>query len=257
MPKDKEKDTDKKKKKEAKAAKEDKEEASEPKEEDKAEDDESEKEEAPKRRKRKRKEPKGSTMMDKLWNLITLGIAGGLMYCRYNGIPVPYVDDFILYMKGQAGLGGSGAQRHDAHSTLADVKDGKAIVLEDLLMQLNRFCGSRGRCSDDYWEALPNVAIGLKRGPGTWDRKPLKKAKAQEIDDILAKMAKQPSARKLPNWKALRDISKELFDVTPKSMKPSLASKLAYESKTPPAAGSAEPEEEEKKPKDDIVVDDL
>lgn len=254
MPKDKEKDGEKKKKKEAKAAKEDKEEASEPKE----EDEESEKEEeAPKRRKRKRKEPKGSSMMDKLWNLLTLGIAGALMYCRYNGIAVPYVDDFILYMKGQAGLGGgSGAPRHDAHSTLSDVQGGKAIVLEDFLMQLNRFCGSRARCTDEYWEALPDVAEGLKRGPGTWDRKPLQKAKAQEIDDILAKMSKQASARKLLAWKALRSISKELFDVTPKSMKPSLASKLAYDSKTPPVGG-VEPEEETKKKEDDIVVDDL
>eukprot|EP00931_Biecheleriopsis_adriatica_P054339 TRINITY_DN31969_c0_g1_i1.p1 TRINITY_DN31969_c0_g1~~TRINITY_DN31969_c0_g1_i1.p1 ORF type:complete len:210 (-),score=38.08 TRINITY_DN31969_c0_g1_i1:69-698(-) len=197
--------------------------------------------------------PKKGWLDGMVGNLFFFAIAGGIGYCRYHSIKIPILDDFIIKMRG--GGGGPGAPVHSASSTLSDARAGKAIVLEDLLMQMNQYCGRRGACSEEYWEALPTVAAAIKMGPGTWDRKPLKKAKASEIDELLVKVARRPEAAKLETWKALRSISKELYDVTPKSMKLSLASKIEMESASPPTKSSAAKEEVEVE--DETPVDDL
>ncbi|CAL1139110.1 unnamed protein product [Cladocopium goreaui] len=178
-------------------------------------------------------------------NLLFLAIAAGIGYCRYNQINIPILDDFLrkaLY--GDAA--GGGGMGDEVVNSLADARAGKPIAVSDVLGQMNRYC-RRGKCNDDYWEALPEVAKALKMGPGTWDRKPLKK-------DILVKVAEQPQARTEAVWAALRIVSKELLDVTPKSMKESLASRVALKSAKPPE-GSATPEPE--KEEEEIVVDDL
>eukprot|EP00440_Ansanella_granifera_P024338 gb/GFBE01026439.1/.p1 GENE.gb/GFBE01026439.1/~~gb/GFBE01026439.1/.p1 ORF type:complete len:208 (+),score=55.97 gb/GFBE01026439.1/:1-624(+) len=184
-------------------------------------------------------------------NLLFLAIAGGIGYCRYHGIQVPILDNLILKLKGSAGVGGGYVD--EAAKSFSDAKAGKSIAVTDLLTQLNRYCGRRGACTEEYWEALPDVASALKMGPGTWDRKPLKKAQASEIDELLVKLAKRPEATSLTTWKALRSMSKEVFDVAPKSMKQSLACRLELESATPPTK-SAAPEKVEV---EEIVVDDL
>merc|ERR1712107_129598 len=88
---------------------------------------------------------------------------------------------------------------------------------------------------------------------GTWDRKPLKKAKASEIDDLLAKLAGRPEAQKKVTWDALRAMAKELSDSSPKSLKNNLASMKALKDKNPPTGKPAEPEPEEEQ----VAVDDL
>merc|ERR1712048_807791 len=106
-----------------------------------------------------------------------------------------------------------------------------------------------------YWEGLPTVVAALKRGPGTWDRKPMKKDKAYDVDEILAKMAGRPEASKQATWDALRTISKELLDVSPKSLKNNLASRIALKNAKPPASGGNTPPPEEDEPPP--FVDDL
>merc|ERR1712107_230945 len=83
---------------------------------------------------------------------------------------------------------------------------------------------------------------------GTWDRKPLKKAKTSEIDDLLAKLAGRPEAQKKVTWDALRAIAKELSDSSPKSLKNNLASMKALKDKNPPTGKPAEPEPVEEEP---------
>ncbi|CAE7189585.1 unnamed protein product [Symbiodinium sp. CCMP2456] len=172
-------------------------------------------------------------------------------YCRYHQIPIPILDDLVrkaLY--GGAGGGGGGAD--EVLTSFSDAKAGKAIArasAENL----------RGKCTEDYWvawpallhglgafEAIPKVAEALKKGPGTWDRKPLKKAKANELDGLLAKLAERPEARSDAVWAALRTMSKELLDVTPKSMRESLASRVALKSTKPPDGKPVVEEEPEK-----------
>ncbi|CAK8991533.1 Hypothetical protein (Fragment) [Durusdinium trenchii] len=152
-------------------------------------------------------------------------------YCRYNQINIPILDDFIrkaLY--GDAG--GGGGVGDEVANSMADARAGKPIAVSDVLGQMNRYC-RRGKCNDDYWEALPDVAKALKMGPGTWDRKPLKK--------------EPPRSEAV--WSALRIVSKELLDVTPKSMKESLASRVALKSSKPPEGSvTPEPEKEEEAP---------
>merc|ERR1719454_2479280 len=114
---------------------------------------------------------------------------------------------------------------------------------------MRRYCGRWARCSSEYWEALPDVAKALKNGPGTWDRKKLKNTMARDIDSMLVKVAEKPEARQKANWEALRAISKELFDVTPKSMKESLACRAALKSPTPPAGPTTTAEAP---PEDDV-----
>merc|ERR1719356_97069 len=154
--------------------------------------------------------------MFSLSNLFSLVILGGIGYCRYNHIQIPILDDLVSKVHQMIGMGGGGGSQRapDAYSTLAEARNGKPMVLDDLSMQLSRYCGRYGKCTSDYWEAFPDVANALKRGPGTWDRKPLKKDKASDIDDMLTKVAGRPEARKQFTWDALRSISKELFDVS-------------------------------------------
>merc|ERR1712151_1463091 len=153
------------------------------------------------------------------------------------------------------GGGGGGPRAPDARSTLADAHNGKPMVLDDLSMQLGRFCGRQGKCTSEYWDELPTVATALKRGPGTWDRKPLKKDKAFDIDEILAKMAGRPEASKQATWDALRALSKELLDSSPKSLKNNLASRIALKNTKAPASSGQAPQKEEEE--DPPFVDDL
>merc|ERR1712151_1379960 len=194
-------------------------------------------------------------------NLVFFLIAGGIGYCRYNLIRVPVLDDLLQKFWGQmrGPGGGYSAPVHDASSTLTDALAGKPMAVEDLLMQVNRFCGKKGACTKEYWDKMPDVAAAVKRGPGTWDRKKLKKTSAQELDEILGNMARRPQARKRVVWNALRSLAKELFDVTPKSMKESMASKVAIMDSTSPPEGFSEGQAEVEVEDDpnDIVVDNL
>mmetsp|Transcript_45416 Transcript_45416/g.101525 ORF Transcript_45416/g.101525 Transcript_45416/m.101525 type:complete len:210 (-) Transcript_45416:96-725(-) len=203
---------------------------------------------------KKKSAPKGF-LDGQLGNIVFLAIAAGIGYCRYHQIPIPILDDLVrkaLY--GGSGGGGAGGA-DEVLTSFADAKAGKPIATSDLLGQIQRFCGSRGKCTEDYWEAIPKVAEALKKGPGTWDRKPLKKAKANELDGLLVKLAERPEARSEAVWTALRSMSKELLDVTPKSMKESLASRVTLKSSKPP---DGMPVEEEPEPeKEEVAVDDL
>lgn len=162
------------------------------------------------------------------------------------------MDDAILALRGDSG-GGAGSSPADASWSLDAVRAGKSMAVNDIMPQMSRYCGRWGKCTAEYWEALPGVAVVLKSGPGTWDRKPLKKAEAKDIDNIITKVAGRPEARQKANWDALRVISKELLDVTPKSMKESLACRAALKSPTPPAGPLTTAEE----PEDDVASDDL
>lgn len=224
------------------------------------ENDEDEDRAVPKEEKKKKKSSKKSKSSSSSgWldgtfaNIFFFALAGGIGYCRYYGIKVPVLDDFILQLRGESFGGGAGGSAADASWSLDAVRAGKAMAVNDLMPQMSRYCGRWGKCSAEYWEELPNVAAVLKSGPGTWDRKPLKKAEAKDIDGIIAKVAGRPEARQKANWDALRAISKELFDVTPKSMKESLACRAALKSPTPPAGPTTTAEV----PEDDVVVDDL
>merc|ERR1712218_174733 len=65
-----------------------------------------------------------------------------------------------------------------AEKTMKDVQAGKSIDLMDFSLQLHHFCGKgakSGACPEYLTEAGA-VAKAVKSGPGTWDRKPLKKA---------------------------------------------------------------------------------
>lgn len=210
-------------------------------------------EEVPKVQK-KRKKPRKPIKDDGSWfslgNLCCMVILGGIGYCRYNGITIPVLDSLLS----EFGMRGGGGERApDASSTLADARDGKAMVLDDLSMQLSRFCGRQGKCTKEYWEALPTVAKSLQQGPGTWDRKPMKKNQAYDLDEMLAMVAKRPEARKKVTWDALRSISKELYDSSPKSLKKNLESRMVLKDAKPPA-GPTEPQEEEEEvfPVDDL-----
>ncbi|CAE7943904.1 unnamed protein product [Symbiodinium sp. KB8] len=201
----------------------------------------------------KKKAEKKGFLDGQIGNIFFLTIAAGIGYCRYHQIPIPILDDLVrkaLY--GGAGGGGGGAD--EVLGSFSDAKAGKAIATSDLLGQIQRFCGSRGKCTEDYWEAIPKVAEALKKGPGTWDRKPMKKAKANELDGLLVKLAERPEARSDAVWAALRTMSKELLDVTPKSMKESLASRVALKSTKPP---DGKPVVEEEPEKEEVIVDDL
>jgi len=211
------------------------------------------KEEKDKKKKKPSKKPKSAGWLDgTLANIFFLALAGGIGYCRYYGIKVPVLDDFILSLRGESG-GGAGSSPADASWSLDAVRAGKSMAVNDIMPQMSRYCGRWGKCSAEYWEELPGVAAVLKSGPGTWDRKPLKKAEARDIDSIITKVAGRPEARQKANWDALRAISKELFDVTPKSMKESLACRAALKSPTPPAGPTTTAEA----PEDDVVMDDL
>lgn len=201
----------------------------------------------------KKKAEKKGFLDGQIGNIFFLTIAAGIGYCRYHQIPIPILDDLVrkaLY--GGAGGGGGGAD--EVLGSFSDAKAGKAIATSDLLGQIQRFCGSRGKSTEDYWEAIPKVAEALKKGPGTWDRKPMKKAKANELDGLLVKLAERPEARSDAVWAALRTMSKELLDVTPKSMKESLASRVALKSTKPP---DGKPVVEEEPEKEEVIVDDL
>mmetsp|Transcript_47553 Transcript_47553/g.113140 ORF Transcript_47553/g.113140 Transcript_47553/m.113140 type:complete len:207 (-) Transcript_47553:65-685(-) len=200
---------------------------------------------------KRKAESKGGGLFD-VWNLLFLAIAGGIGYCRYNQIQIPILDDLIR--KALYGEGGGGGMGDEVGNSLADARDGKPIAVTDVLGQMNRHC-RRGKCSEDYWEALPEVAAALKKGPGTWDRKPLKKEKARELDEMLTKVAQQPQARSGAVWGALRTVAKELLDVTPKSMKESLASRKVLKSTQPPEGSAAAPEPEPEE--EEVAVDDL
>eukprot|EP00409_Alexandrium_fundyense_P005858 CAMPEP_0185905760 /NCGR_PEP_ID=MMETSP0196C-20130402/4900_1 /TAXON_ID=2932 /ORGANISM="Alexandrium fundyense, Strain CCMP1719" /LENGTH=122 /DNA_ID=CAMNT_0028625351 /DNA_START=81 /DNA_END=449 /DNA_ORIENTATION=- len=104
---------------------------------------------------------------------------------------------------------------------MEDAAEGQPIVLIDVLVQLRHFCGenAKGSCSE-WLAALPKVATAVGKGPGTWDRKPLQKAKALELDGLLAAVASLTEAEQ--HMSSIRTIGKELLDAAPKSVKKTL-----------------------------------
>merc|ERR1712125_273421 len=86
-------------------------------------------------------------------NLFFLLVAGGIGYCRYNGIQIPVLDDLIqkVYtnvLGAKYGGGGGAPPRDDAASTLANARAGKPMAVEELVDQLNQFC-RRGGCTKE------------------------------------------------------------------------------------------------------------
>merc|ERR1712008_631269 len=97
-------------------------------------------------------------------NILCLALAGGIAYCRYNSIAIPVLDDIIAKAQSALGIGGGGGGPvHDAKTTLADAEAGKVMAVEDLLLQLNKFCGRKGSCTEEYWNAVPTVTEAVKR----------------------------------------------------------------------------------------------
>jgi len=84
----------------------------------------------------------------------------------------------------------------------------------------------RRSCST-FIEAAPSLAGALRKGPGTWNRKPLKKKEATEFDNLLSGVAQMPEVEDVR--KDLQSIAKELKDMTPKSLKATLTSPKAFE----------------------------
>ncbi|CAE8718074.1 unnamed protein product [Polarella glacialis] len=151
-----------------------------------------------------------------------------LAVLRCCDVPVPFVDDAIARIKlvlhppevpPEAGS--------DVAATMAAAWAGQPMVFDDLLFQLRHYCAEGGGGSCTEWlEAVPLVAAAVRRGPGTWDRKPLKKAKTLELDRLLASVNSRSDASAKVR-QALRAIGEELLDVAPKSIKKDL---LAWDS---------------------------
>jgi len=108
-------------------------------------------------------------------------------------------------------------------SLMKDVRAGKSIDLMDFSLQLHHFCGkgaASGACKDYLSEAV-EVAKAVKSGPGTWDRKPLKKAAAKELDKLLFDVASRSEAKSA--LESLKGLAKEFVDNCPKSIKADLS----------------------------------
>merc|ERR1712048_807684 len=147
MGENKEKDADSSKKKTSKKEKEEEEEK-------KEEAESSSEDEAPtkfvqtKRIKNKKQMRKDESMFT-LSNLFSAIILGAIGYCRYHQIRIPVLDDLVAKVHQTLGIGGGGGgdRRPTADSTLTDARNGKPLVLDDLSMQLSRYCGRYGKCT--------------------------------------------------------------------------------------------------------------
>eukprot|EP00747_Dinoflagellata_sp_TGD_P169151 gnl/TRDRNA2_/TRDRNA2_197356_c0_seq1.p1 gnl/TRDRNA2_/TRDRNA2_197356_c0~~gnl/TRDRNA2_/TRDRNA2_197356_c0_seq1.p1 ORF type:complete len:222 (+),score=51.82 gnl/TRDRNA2_/TRDRNA2_197356_c0_seq1:65-667(+) len=158
-------------------------------------------------------------------SLLLVAVAIAVM--RFNGIPVPLVDNLIAKVKQDLWPApkplGPG---EDVEATMKEVRAGKAIVLNDVLYQLKHFChlDGKGDCSE-WLEALPQVAASVRMGPGTWDRKAFPKAKTLELDKLLGSVVSMSAVADNPKRQEhLRVIMKYLVDSAPKKLKGTLMS---------------------------------
>mmetsp|Transcript_37879 Transcript_37879/g.108914 ORF Transcript_37879/g.108914 Transcript_37879/m.108914 type:complete len:223 (+) Transcript_37879:70-738(+) len=180
--------------------------------EDEQEEQEQDDEPVQKKEKRKKKsfkkQSKGIFTLD---NLFWLVVFGCIMY--YKGW------HHLLYRTALKAVGNDPEQRLAAEKSLSEVTAGKPIDLVDLLGQLRFYC-SRPESSScaTYMEKMPQVATSVKNGPGTWNRKPLRKEVSLELDRLVSDMSavgKAPIAD-------LRTIAKEVVSSTPKKLRSEL-----------------------------------
>mmetsp|Transcript_71600 Transcript_71600/g.165574 ORF Transcript_71600/g.165574 Transcript_71600/m.165574 type:complete len:197 (-) Transcript_71600:88-678(-) len=146
-------------------------------------------------------------------------VAVSIGVLRFCEVPVPLVDNAIARVKYMVNppprLQEPG---EDVAATMKDAAEGRPLVLIDVLYQLRHFCSEKAQASCGEWlGALPGVAAAVSRGPGTWDRKPLKKAVALELDQLLGGVASRPEAGLRMN--DILAIGQELVDSAPKSVK--------------------------------------
>lgn len=178
-----------------------------------------------------------------------LALAVVIAVMRYLNLPIPVLDNVVAQVK-QSLFGASspdgGTKTDDFEASMKEVEAGRPIVLDDVLTQLKHFCAQdgRGKC-EDWLDSLPSVAKSVKSGPGTWDRKKLKKAKTLELDRLLGVAAAHPDIGGRTSDLAI--IGKELLDMSPKSVKEDLSIRNLVE--TTIAADKAKKKAEKEKAK--------
>mmetsp|Transcript_26834 Transcript_26834/g.36200 ORF Transcript_26834/g.36200 Transcript_26834/m.36200 type:complete len:195 (+) Transcript_26834:59-643(+) len=176
----------------------------------------------PARRKKKEKASFFQRILDVSGAEAVLVVAVMLGALRFYQVPIPIVDNIIARVKLAMDPPPAVLEPvEDVHATMKDAAEGRPIVLIDVLVQLRHFCGedAKGSCSE-WLAALPKVATAVGKGPGTWDRKPLQKAKALELDGLLTAVTSLTEAER--HMSSIRTIGKELLDAAPKSVKKSL-----------------------------------
>lgn len=159
------------------------------------------------------------------WEAVAVVVLFGITCARFMGIRVPVVDELSSAMFGkntQAQAQGRGYDLNIVDATMENVRNDKPIDLVDFLHQFRYYCGGGGGDCYAYMTDISKVFAAIKRGPGTWNRKALKKAQAREIDDLLVTVANSDEGSSKKHH--LKLIAKELMDVTPRKLRDELKS---------------------------------
>eukprot|EP00927_Polykrikos_kofoidii_P009081 TRINITY_DN13766_c3_g1_i1.p1 TRINITY_DN13766_c3_g1~~TRINITY_DN13766_c3_g1_i1.p1 ORF type:complete len:246 (+),score=69.54 TRINITY_DN13766_c3_g1_i1:70-738(+) len=184
------------------------------------EEEEPEKKEEKRRERKPKKKKSGGLISGSTENILCLIVGAGV--CYYKGFHLPVMDAI------SAKLGLGWKPNTEAYkkidSTMDDIRKEKAIDLHGFYSVLNHHCGIGlpvvgglgGRCSD-FLKEMPKVAASVKRGPGTWDRKKLKKAEAQAMDNLISTVASRNDAASARRY--FKIVVAELLTSSPKSLK--------------------------------------